>query len=87
MREALENRKIDQRQNLSLIGKTVLQMKHVEGMVQIRKFEGIEASCVLSKELMLSKQMFNHHMPEGYNYLFSIETDVETDLNVFNHIL
>ena len=87
VREALENRKVDNRMTLNLLGQTVLKMKTVEGAgVEVRKFDGIEATCKLSRELVLSKQMFNHHMPWGYNALFSQDTETQCDLQVLNLI-
>ena len=90
VREALEKRKVDNRLTLNLLGQTVLQMKTVEGgpgPVEIRKFDGIQATSKLTKEIVLSKQMFNHHMPWGYNALFSSDTETQCDLEVLNLIL
>ena len=87
VREALENRKVDKRLTLNILGQTVLQMRRVEGEVEMRKFDGIEATRKLTGEIMLSKQMFNHHMPWGYNALFSQDTDGPCDLEVLNLIV
>ena len=88
VREALDKRKVDNRMTLNLLGQTVLQMKAVEGAaVEIRKFAGIEATCKLSREIVLSKQMFNQHMPWGYNTLFSSDTEAQCDLAVLNLIV
>ena len=88
VREALDNRKVDNRMTLNLLGQTVLQMKAVEGAaVEIRKFAGIEATCKLSREIVLSKQMFNQHMPWGYNTLFNSDTEAQCDLAVLNLIV
>jgi len=89
VREALENRKVDNRLTLNLLGQTVLQMKtNEEGApVDVRKFDGLEASSQLTRELMLSRQMFNHHMPWGYNALFSSHTETSCDLEVLNLIV
>ena len=52
VREALENRKVDSRLTLSLLGQTVLQMKTVEGAaVEVRKFAGPEATSKLTREI------------------------------------
>ena len=88
VREALENRKVDSRLTLSLLGQTVLQMKTVEGAaVEVRKFAGPEATSKLTREIVLSRQMFNHHMPWGYNALFSSDSETPCDLEVFNLIV
>ena len=87
VREALEKRKVDNRLTLNLLGQTVLQMKRVEGEVEMRKFDGIQATSKLTREIVLSKQMFNHHMPWGYNALFSQDTDTPCDLGVFDLIV
>ena len=89
VREALENRKVDNRMTLNLLGQTVLQMKTNEegASVEIRKFEGIEATNKLTKEIVLSKEMFNHHMPWGYNALFSSDPETPCDIEVLNLIV
>ena len=88
VREALEKRKVDNRLTLNLLGQTVLQMKTVEGAaVEIRKFDGIEATSKLTREIVLSKQMFNHHMPWGYNALFTSDAETQCDLEVLNLIV
>ena len=69
------------------MGQTVLQMKLTDGEIQIRKFAGLSATSQLCKELILSKQMFNDHMPWGYNQLFSAQTDVKIDLNILDLII
>ena len=83
--EAIRNRKCHTHQEMSLLGQTVLQMRNVGGEVKIRKFCGIDASDVLSKELRLSKLMFDHHMPWGYTNLFNIlDTDKSPDVSVLD---
>ena len=88
VREALENRKVDNRLTLNLLGQTVLQMKTVDGAaVEVRKFSGPAATRRLTREILLSRQMFNHHMPWGYNALFSSDTETQCDLEVLNLIV
>ena len=87
VREALEKRKVDNRLTLNILGQTVLQMRRVEGEVEMRKFDGIEATSKLTREIVLSKQMFNHHMPWGYNALFTSDAETQCDLEVLNLIV
>ena len=83
--EAIRNRKCHVHQEMSLLGQTVLQMRNVGGEVKIRKFCGIDACDVLSKELRLSKLMFDHHMPWGYTNLFNVlDTDKSPDISVLD---
>lgn len=85
--EALENRKIDTSENLKLMGQIVLQMKIVNGEIQIRKYDGMESTFQLCKELNLSKKMISDHMPPAYSELFSIETCTDVDLSVFDLLI
>ena len=85
--EALEKRKFDERESLNLMGQSVLQMKLIDGDIHIRKFAGLSATSALCKELILSKQMFNDHMPWGYDHLFSAETEVKIDLNILDLVI
>ena len=83
--EAVRNRKCNTHQEMSLLGQTVLQMRNVRGDVRIRKFCGLDASDVLSRELRLSKLMFDHHMPWGYTNLFNmIDTEKSPDVSVLD---
>ena len=85
--EALENHKSDASSNLHLLGHTVLQMQNVEGEVTIRKYEGLDCTSALSREIRLSKKMFDHHMPWGYSGLFTLnDTETVADLSVLNYI-
>ena len=85
--EALENLKSDTSTNLHLLGHTVLQMKNEGGEVKIRKFEGLDCTSALSREIRLSKKMFDHHMPWGYSGLFTLsDTETLPDLSVLNYI-
>ena len=91
--DAIDNRKVPDYDELYLLGQTVLHMKNVHGDVQIRKFEGVSETSLLSQDIRLSKKMFDHHMPWGYTNLFkhqgeSIELiDIaNTQLSVFNDI-
>jgi len=86
--EAIRNRRCHSHQEMSLLGKTVLQMKNVGGEVKIRKFCGIDATDVLSRELRLSKLMFDHHMPWGYTNLFNIsDTEKSPDISVLDSVV
>ena len=83
--EAVRNRKCHTHQEMSLLGQTVLQMRNVRGDVRIRKFCGLDASDVISRELRLSKLMFDHHMPWGYTNLFNIkDTEKSPDVSVLD---
>eukprot|EP00090_Calanus_glacialis_P045696 TRINITY_DN8653_c0_g1_i4.p2 TRINITY_DN8653_c0_g1~~TRINITY_DN8653_c0_g1_i4.p2 ORF type:complete len:498 (+),score=146.51 TRINITY_DN8653_c0_g1_i4:120-1613(+) len=73
VREALETRKVDHSQHMTLLGKTVLQMKNIGGNLTIKKYTGLEATNKFSQEIRLSKKMFGHHMPWGYSALFQTE--------------
>merc|ERR1712025_667090 len=85
--EALGNLKSDTSTNLHLLGHTVLQMKNEGGEVKIRKFEGLDCTTALSREIRLSKKMFDHHMPWGYSGLFTLsDTEPLPDLSVLNYI-
>ena len=85
--EAVRNRRCHSHQEMSLLGKTVLQMKNIEGEVKIRKFCGLDATDVLSRELRLSKLMFDHHMPWGYTNLFNLsDTEMSPDISVLDSL-
>jgi len=86
--EAVRNRRCHSHREMSLLGQTVLQMKNVGGEVKIRKFCGLDATDVLSRELRLSKLMFDHHMPWGYTNLFNIsDTEKSPDILVLDSLL
>ena len=86
--EAVRNRRCHSHREMSLLGQTVLQMKNVGGEVKIRKFCGLDATDVLSRELRLSKLMFDHHMPWGYTNLFNISnTEKSPDISVLDHLV
>ena len=56
-------------------------------MVRIRKFEGMTQTDALSRELRLSKKMFDHHMPWGYSHLFNLnQTEAAPDLTVLDNV-
>jgi len=78
VREALAGRKVDQSQNLSLLGKTVLQMRNINGNIKMQKFSGLEATRKLSHEIRLSKRMYGDHMPWGYKALFQTESSQDS---------
>ena len=83
--EAVRDRKCNTHQEMSLLGQNVLQMRNVGGEVKIRKFNGIDASDVLSREFRLSKFMFDHHMPWGYTNLFNIlDKEKSPDISVLD---
>ena len=85
--EALDNHKSDTSSNLHLLGHTVLQMQNIEGVVSIRKYEGLACTSALSREIRLSKKMFDHHMPWGYSGLFTLnDSEAVADLSVLNCI-
>jgi len=73
VREALENRKVDHSEHMTLLGKNVLQMKNTGGVIRIKKYKGLENTKKFSQEIRLSKKMFGHHMPWGYSALFETE--------------
>ena len=72
---------------LYLMGSTVLQMKNIDGNIAVDKFEGLDATSHFSSELKLSKKMFDHHMPWGYDSLFTIpNNNAVVDLNIFDQL-
>ena len=73
VRKALENRKVDHSEHMTLLGKNVLQMKNTGGEIRIKKYKGLENTKKFSQEIRLSKKMFGHHMPWGYSALFETE--------------
>eukprot|EP00092_Neocalanus_flemingeri_P012112 GFUD01013060.1.p1 GENE.GFUD01013060.1~~GFUD01013060.1.p1 ORF type:complete len:497 (+),score=144.47 GFUD01013060.1:175-1665(+) len=90
VREALAGRKVDHSQHLTQLGKTVLQMRNVDGRMTIKKYSGSEATKKFSQEIRLSKQMYGHHMPWGYSALFQTDAtkrgDCSADLGCFDLI-
>lgn len=73
VREALAARKVDHSQHLTMLGRTVLQMKNVDGKITIKKYSGPAATKKFSQEIRLSKKMYGDHMPWGYSALFDTE--------------